>query len=492
MSCNHTLTLVVRMLLGALLSSAPGVAQTGGAKPAPGQPSLPVSIEWGESFNPRAQSKLATNSFRFGVNTKTLKMQYSTQAPAFLGGKQFQWMPGGYQVADFSVARKWGAIHGFRSLRFNSAAVRRDLARTITGAGMEIPKSPLGARVSAYFLHASPMEEARAAKTVSLIGSKGTQFGVALVRDFNKQARLQAELSESRHEARPMPAKESPGPFGGARRALMLGFEGTAARTEFSSTFISRGEGMANPAAPSYAPGKQNARLNARRKFKDHQFQYSAQSDAQKAVPFLGIVVRGIREQSLSWSYVRKRMPQVSASVSSSRQTVAGRSEVERGMRLSLAKSVRRISATLGFANAQRTDLQSMRPQWRRNVLSADTGLEIGKGKRLHIRYEASSMVQDALAQKLMVSSLQMDTRVLLWKEKVSLTPTLDVRRQAGTIPAQRQTSARMALSALLKLPRWIPGTDLLLNFASNHVRSAGRPDWNRMDLTMHWNFKRF
>jgi hypothetical protein len=67
-----------------------------------------------------------------------------------------------------------------------------------------------------------------------------------------------------------------------------------------------------------------------------------------------------------------------------------------------------------------------------------------------------------------------------------------DWLHQHGSLPVSSLSTARFSLSALVKIPRWIPGTDFLIHFTSNHVRSTGRPDWNRADLVMRWNIKRF
>jgi hypothetical protein len=493
MLCHRSRDIAVRILLAAVLffPCRKGWAQAGGAKSDP-SPALPISLEWNESFHPLAQSKLAVDSFQLRGGSKNLKLQFSTQAPGILAGRQFLWAPGGYQLADFSFTRKWGSIHGFQSLRYDSKRIRPAAARVLTGGGIDLPKSILGTSLAAYYLHASPSDEARQANDLSLTGSRGAQIGLALARDFKKKARLQAEWTESRHESRLSLSKIPPGFFGGARRAFMVGFEGTLARTEFSSALITRDEGLANPAVPSYGPAQRDIRLNARRKFKGHQIQYSVQSNGQRALPLMSIVSHDIMEYSAGWSYAPKRLPQFTAIPTLCRQTVAGRREEERGFRLSLAKTFRRINASLGFFRAARTDMASVRRLWQRTVLSGDAAIEIRKGNRLHFRYEANALEQLALSQKASYSSLQMDTRLGVWKDRLSLSPALDLQRQRGTLPAQRQLSARAALSAAVRLPRRIPGSDLLISLASNHTRSAGRPDWNHIDLAVRWNFKRF
>jgi hypothetical protein len=475
-----------------VLSRHGGFAQANGAKNNPLNLQLPVSVEWNESLNPRAQNIMAADGFKFRGGTKNFKMQFSTQAPGILGGKQFQWMPGGYQLSEFVLSRKWGSIQGFRSLRYNTRIVQPDLARTITGAGIDVPKSFLGTRLSAYFLHAAPTPEASRSKPNSLAGSEGSQVGLTLARELRKDTKVQAEWAQSQQQSNGFISDNRTGSPGRTRRGLMLRLDSTVVRTEISSSLAVRDEGLANPAAPAYGPGKQNLRLDARRKFRGHQFQYSSQSDDQRASPFLGVAVIDVREHTAGWNYAPKHLPQVSAAQTWSRQTAAGRAEQESGFRMALAKSLRRINASLSLARTMRSDLRISRPLWDRTVLSGDATVEVCKGQRLHVRYESSGMRQHTILQEVSASSLQLDTRVNVWGDKLSLTPTFDLRRQRGSLPVLSLSTARFSLSALIKVPRWIPGTDFLIHFTSNHVGSAGRPDWNRADLVMRWNFKRF
>ncbi len=462
MICFFARGILVLALLWCSVGLSPrgGFAQTNGSHASLPQFHLPISLEWSESLDPRAPNKLATEGFKFQGGTRNLKMKFSTQAPGILGGKQFQWMPGGYQLFEFSLSRKWGSIQGFRSLRYNARIVRPDNARAVTGAGVEVPKSLLGTCLSAYFLHAAPTTEARLSQSNTLAGSAGSQFGLTLTRELKKGARLQAEWTQTQHKFRSSSAIKSGGSLGGARRGLMMRFEGVLARTDLNSTFIARDEGLANPAAPAYGPGKRNLRLDARRKLKGHQFQYSAQSDVQKASPFRGFPMDDLREHVASWSYASKRLPQFSASQTWLWQTVAGRQEEETGLRLSVARSVRKVNASMTLLHAQRTVAHSSSPLWQRTVLTGDATIEIRKGRQLHARYETSTMQLPTIRQEVAVSSLRLDTRVNMWGEKLSLAPALDIRRQGGSLPALGRTAARLGLSAQIKVPRWIPGTD--------------------------------
>jgi hypothetical protein len=101
-------------------------------------------------------------------------------------------------------------------------------------------------------------------------------------------------------------------------------------------------------------------------------------------------------------------------------------------------------------------------------------------------------MRQPIVLQELDVSSLRLDTRITMWGDQLTLAPALDIRRQGGSTAAFSQSAARLGLSAQIRVPHRIPGTDLVVNFAANRVQSKGQPDWKHVDLTIRWNFKRF
>lgn len=466
-------------------------AQTSGSKVGPLILPLPISLEWSESVSPWAQDKLVTDSFKLLAGTKNVKLQFSNEAPSLLGGKQFPALPGGYQLTEFSLSRKWGAIYGFQSLGYSSRIVPPGLARRITGAGVEAPKSIFGTRLSAYFLRATPSSQARRLNGNSLVGSDGSQVGLTLARQLGKSTRLQAEWAQTQYDSPSPSSGNRTGFAGGARRGSWLRLDSTLARTDLNLTYVRRDEGLANPAAPWYGPGVQTVSLDVRRKLKRHQFQFSGQANGRRAAPLLGMAVQDIREGTFGWTYAPRRLPQISASQTLSRQTATGRPEEERTYRLALDKSFRRINASLALFRGTRTDLQSSRPLWDRTVLAGDGTVEIRKGQRLHIRYETNELLQRAIAQWISSTSLQFDTRVCVWGNKLSLAPALHLRRQHGSSPAFGVSAARVILSALIKIPRRIPGTDLLISFTSNHISSVGRPGWNHAELTMRWNFKR-
>jgi hypothetical protein len=489
-----TISLRRRLFVSALLSSLLvlpgriGFAQTNGRKTDLLGLPLPLSIEWSESFDLQAQNRLVADRFKFVAGTNNLNLQFSNQAPAFLSGKQFQWLPGGYQLTELALSRKWGSIYGFRSLGYSSRIVRPEFARSFTGAAAEVPRAFLGTRLTAYFLYATP--QAQLSEGTSTAASNGSQVGFTLMRELRKDAKLETEWTQT-HFSSTSSASGSGSAFAGpARRGLRVRLTGTYARTDLNITCKTRDEGLANPAAPTYGPAQRTLSMDVRRKFKKHQFQYSSQLDGQRAVPTLGITVTDVREETFGWTYAPRRLPQISASQTWSRQARAGKPEDEETFRVSLGKSIRRANTSLMFLRGTRADAQSSRPLWERTMLMGDVTVEIRKDERLHAHYETNRLSQPTISQLVSVSSLQFDTRISLRQNRLSLAPVLDMRRQGGSLPAFDQAGIRIALSALIKMPRYLPGTDLLIDLASIHARSTGRPDQDSTELIVRWNFR--
>jgi hypothetical protein len=479
------------MLSFLLLPSASGFAQANGGQAIPLLMPLPVSIEWSESIHPWAESKLVADRFAFLVGTKNLKFQFSNQTPGFLGGSQFQGLPGGYKITEFSLAREWGTIRAFRSLGFSPRTVPPAQARSFTGAALEMPRSILGTNLSAYLLRAAPDAHARLPGSSQMAAPDGSQVGFALSRELGKKTRLLAEWVQTHYSA----SSALPGNrsllSGGTRRGLMVRFDSTLSKTDLNFTLITRDEGLANPAMPMYRPAKQTLRLDVRRKFKQHQLQYSNQFDSQRAVPILQWAVRDVRDQTVRWAYAPKRFPQIVASHTWTRQHAANRHEEEGTTRLSLGKALRRLNASVALLRISRVDLLSSCPVLARHAATADATFEIRKDTRLHVRYEIGKLSQLLFLQRLSTSGLQLDTRIPLWTGKLSLMPVLDFRKQGGNSPALQLSAVRFAVAAQIKLPRRFPGTDLLINLGSQHLQSAGRPGQDGRELSLHWNFKR-
>jgi hypothetical protein len=489
--CHRRGEVRLLMLFFLLLHSASVFAQANGGQATPLLVPLPVSIEWGESIYPWAESKLIADRFTFLAGTQTLKFQFSNQTPGFLGGSQFQGLPGGYRITEFSLARKWGKIHAFRSLGFNPRTVPPAQARCFTGAALEMPRSILGANLSAYLLRAAPDARAPLPGISRMATPVGSQVGLALSRELGQKTRILAEWVQTNYSASSALPGDRSLLSGGTRRGLMVKFDSTLSKTDLNFTLITRDEGLANPAMPMYRPANQTLRLDVRRKFKQHQFQYGYLFDSQRAVPILQWAVRGVRDQTVRWFYAPKRLPQIAASHTWSRQHAANRNEEEETSRLSLAKTLRRINASVAILWISRVDLRSSCPVLARHAATADATFEIRKDTRLHVRYEIGRLSQLMLLQRLSTSGLQLDTRIHLWEGKLSVMPAFDFRRQGGDSPALRLSAARFAVAAQIKLPRRFPGTNLLINLGSQHFKSAGRPGQGGRELSLHWNFKR-
>lgn len=167
------------------------------------------------------------------------------------------------------------------------------------------------------------------------------------------------------------------------------------------------------------------------------------------------------------------------------------RPESESTWRLALDKTVRRLNAALSWSNGRRSDTRLSRPIWDRNVISGDANIMVAKGQRVHIRYEANAVRQHAPAQRLASRSLQLDTRVSFMKNRFSLSPSLNVRRQTGTTPELGAQSARFTLAAQIAMPRRMPGTDLSIYFTTHSIQTAGLAAGRRTELVMRWILKR-
>ena len=474
------------VLLCLLLES--GFAQNGGGQFNPLALPFPVTTEFSESISPWSADKLVADRYLLATGTKNLRLQFSNQAPGVLGGRQFQGLPGGYQMMEFSLARKWGTVHGFRSTGYSRRMVQPDSARRISGAAVELPKSFLGANLTAFVLRATPAAKAPASPGNPLAASAGSQLGLALTRELKKGTRFQAEWTRTRHTTRAFSAGDRENL---ARQGLLARLDGKVAGTDLNFAFLSRNEGLANPAVPVYGPAMRTLSMDLRRGFKRHQFQFSTRSDGQRALPLLHMVVRDVFEQSIRWTYTPGRLPQISVLHSRSHQTAATKREMEGTTGLSLSRSFRRVSSSLAYFRGTRLDLQTSRPLWGRVVLSGDANVEIRKDRKIHVRYERNKLVRHLIPQTISSSALQLDTRLSLWTGRLSLSPIADFRRQGGSSPELNVNAIRFMLSAVLQLPRRFPGTDLQVNFGSHHLYTPGHQGQNGAEFSMRWNFKR-
>lgn len=464
----------------ALVFCVQGFAQAGEKKADLLSLPLRVSLEWNELVNPRAASILVNDGFKLSGGTENLKLQFSTQGPGLLAGRRFQWLPAGYRIGEFGLSRGWGSIRGFRSFGWNPALVRAGSGRRIAGAGVEMPRLLFGMRLGVSILHASSEREAGV-----------SQVGLALAREWKGGARLQAEWAGSPlAHASPAPGMQAahPARMGGG---WMVKFDGTPARTRVGLVLVGRGEGPANPAVASYMPAGRDLRIDVRRKFGGHEFLYGGRAEGRRALSVQGLGARSVREDTFVWAWSPGRLPRLAASLYWSRQAAAGSAEQESGTRLSVSRSTRRFGAGITLLRARRSQLFSMRPLWRRTSLSGEVSVEMGKGRRLQVRYETGRMLPAGLLQPLNSYALKADTRLELLGGRLSLLPVLDLAGQRGGSPASGMMVMRASLAARIKPPRWFPATEWLVQLASNHARTGDCFRSSRTDLVFRWNYKK-
>jgi hypothetical protein len=457
----------------------------------PGILPLPVSMEWSESLTPFAKEKFATDRYRMKGGTEHFTLQYSNQPPVFLSGKKFQGLPGGYRFTDVSWRRDWGTLYGFKSSGYNAHRLNPSSARSLTGAGFEASESLFGSGFLVYLVHAAPTRLEMNTSANPLAKSGGTQIGAAISRKLTEHAKVQAEWTQSHNRAEFSSSIMQSNPGGIAGRGFQTRFEGTLASTCLVLSFLSRGEGLANPAVPKYGAGRQALSIDVRRKLSKHQFQFSSRSDVQKDSSALRTAGKDVREETIQWIYELRLLPRIAASYTWSRQNTASRRELEKNLRVAVSKKFSKMNASLTLTRGGRSDLRSLpRPLWDRTTATGDVTLEIRRDLRLHVRYEKSGMRNFTISQLVKGSGLRFDTRFNLWTGRLSLAPVVDFRSQDGNNPALSRSSIRAILTAGIKLPRYIPGSDLLMNFSSNHVSLPGRPFQNGAELSMRWSFK--
>ena len=150
-----------------------------------------------------------------------------------------------------------------------------------------------------------------------------------------------------------------------------------------------------------------------------------------------------------------------------------------------------RVGSSLAFSRGFLQDLKTSGLLWQRTGISGDATLEFRKDLRLHVRHENTLLKQRMIAREVSNSTLQLETRISLYSGALSLSPALHIRRQAADPPDLNLAAMRFLLLAGVRLPRYVPGIDLRMNFASHHVHARGRQSQNGAEFSMRWNLKR-
>ena len=445
-----------------------------------------LKFDYSQHFNPGDRlGKFATDRFKFSTGTSNLLLQYSNQAPAFLAGKQFLGLPAGYHIAEFTWKRKWGSLHGFRTTGYNTRFVQPAAARKSSGLAFEMPKAFAKTRLSGFFLHGGPAETAQDPNGSPTGTPAGSQAGVTLVRDFKKGFKLQSEWTQSWQPTKPGKTELEPS------RGWYLKLSGSVLKAETSLTYRSQGEGLANPAFPVQGRGRNTVTLEVRRAYRKHQFQYSNLRDSYEPIRCVGISFLDNRQESLRWSYSPKRWPQLSAARTWSGQTSVGKQESEQGYNLSLNKNLKRITLGMAYLRGTRFNHLTSQPTWDRTGWSGDASFEVKKNRRLNIHWEFADFNSRASSQVIASEVLALNTRLSFWGDKLAFQPTMDFRHQGDNRGTIDSSILSFVFSAVIKLPRRFPGTDLLITSNARHMSTLGRPSQHNAGLVIQWNFKR-
>ena len=471
-----TVLLVTLFCGGELFAQAP--AQSA-------QPSsiAPLKLEFSQHFDPwDPRGRTAVDSFKLGTTVRTAAIQYSSQAPAFLGGKQFPAIPGGYSILELLLKTKWGALQAFRSTGYSTRLLSRGSARNLTGTVVDVPKAVFSSNLSGYFVRASPSDPA-----VPGAPPTTSQAGIVLARDLGKRLSLAAEWTRSWQEGKA-------GALGRPGGGLFLRARGNLAHTEATVTYRVQGQGFTNPAMPVAGPRRMLQALDLSRTYKKHQIQYGRQLDALGATHFLSVPFSENRQDGIRWIYSPKVWPQLSASRMWSVQRSRGVWQEQNDTRLAVSKALKKITLALAHLRSGRSDALALRPVWGRVALVGDAGIEIQKNSRLNLHYESNAFTVLHPSQAFVHTDvLQSSTRLAFLGGKLALMPAVDVCRQRDRRGTTQSSSQRMLLSALVKIPARMMGTgsDLLISFRSQHAKALGRPGQDSIGLVVQWSVKR-
>jgi len=426
--------------------------------------------------------KFSTDRFKFTAGSKTYSFQFSNEAPTLLSGKQFLGLPGGYELAEFRLTKKWGSLSTFRSTGYNRRFVQSSTARKLTGLALAMPKSFWGAQLSGYFLQASPDKPAKGDPATP---GKGAQTGFTFAKNFKKNFRLQTELSQFWQAVR------SPGKQNEQTRGLFTQLTGKLAGADMSATYRNQGEGFVNPAIPVKGRGRGLFAVNVRRTHKKLQFEYVNQADSMAESRALSLASLGIHTESVRWTYSPKLWPQFSAIGMWIRQELAGKPQSENNLRFSANKGLKHFTLGMAYLRGSRIDAMAFQPLWDTWGLIGDASMEIQKNRRLNFHYETNNLTLHQTSQLLFTQTLQCNTRLSFLADALAFVPAVDYRHQQDNLGKVNFSLVNFVLSAIVKLPRYVPGTEVLLTFSSHHLSALGQQQQNSAGFVLQWNFKR-
>jgi hypothetical protein len=446
-------------------------------------PSL-FKLELSQNLDPsRRWNRLATDRFKLVVGNDALSLIYSDQPPPVLDRLQLGALPFGYRLVEASLKRKWGSFVAFRSMGYDPGISPPQFAETVSGGAVELPKTPLAMQVSGYFLRASYPGRSEPPAGGSALLQGGSQFGLTASREFQRGFRLQSEWSYTRREE----GAGKPGALEG--NAVFVTLTGRNRLADTSLTYRARGSGFGSPALSVHGQAAQQIAMTLQRKFMRHQFSYSSQMDSSQPLGHAAPVT-GVHREGVRWTFTPRLWPVLSAAKTWLCQTSPDRSEREDNLSLSLSKTVNPLALSLAYLGNSRMNIPSRGTLWRRNDLLGDASLAISRKEKVEFHYERGDMVLGNQADQVLARSMRLSTQLFAWQGKLALTPVWSYQTQRQRSGAGLKSALGFVLSAQIKLPRQVPGTDLLLSFAALHSDFLPVPARNCTNFVMRWNFR--
>jgi hypothetical protein len=163
----------------------------------------------------------------------------------------------------------------------------------------------------------------------------------------------------------------------------------------------------------------------------------------------------------------------------------------EDNLRFGVSKSLKKLTLDLVYLRGTRIDDMTFRTLWERTGILSDASFELLPGKRLNLHYETSALEVPPASGILGSKILQINTRLSWFKDRLALVPALDYREQRASPGGLASEFFNLVMTSLIKLPRHIPGTELLITFSSLRTSAIGQQELNLARVRVQWNFKR-
>jgi len=313
----------------------------------------------------------------------------------------------------------------------------------------------------------------------------GTQAILTLARDFKHGFKLQSEWTRSRQEWEPgkQPTHGESGSF--------IKLSGKILKTDTTFTYRAQDAGLVNPVAPASGQGKNLLALDMKRTIKGHKFQYTRQMNTKTTFRSQGLqLTTGVNQDSLRWSYAPKILPQMAASQTWNTQSAPGKMQAEENLALSLNKGLKRLILGMSYLRGARIDQINTLDLWERTGWVGIASFEVQNGRKLNFHYETSEMTLLPTSEVLTSESLRFNTRLGYWEDKLSFVPILDYQKNGDNQGKLNTSLINFVITALMKLPRYLPGAEVIFTVSSHHLSALGRPVQQNSGFVVQWNLK--